>query len=240
MKSPNFIVWKTIKSFLILISFLIVMSCSQDSPDSIIGNPELDLENKGIERQTISYSDIELPDINIDGNIINAKYHQDEKLIDEKYYPNRKLIPAYGEYVLSSGKYKMRVGEAFICPDDDKYIYFHGRIRADEGRNEFWLDNDPKKDGPHLPPYERFEDGPYYEDPCKVRIYLDPPMDSSVVKYTTFGSLLTEYNFQVIIEIIGVIGADEIDNSCATIESVKDRSDTIVGTYRGRLISIFE
>lgn len=46
----------------------------------------------------------------------------------------------------------------------------------------------------------------------------------------TFGTLLTEYNFKVIIEIIG---KGELDNSCITIDSQKDG-------YIGRLISVFE
>ena len=234
MKSLNLIVWKTIKLILIFVSFLIVISCSQDSPDSIVGNPELDLANKGIELETIPYLDIDLPEVTTDGNIINAKYHSDGKLIDGKYYPNGKLIPSYGNYELSSGKYKMKVSEALICPADGKYIYFHGRIRADEWRNEFWIDTDPSEEGPHPSPYTRFEDGPYYEDPCKVRIYLDPLIDSNVVKYTTFGTLLTEYNFEVILEIKR---EGELDNPCITSE---DRSDTIAGFYIGRLISIFE
>lgn len=235
MKRNKLIVFRTINCILVFTSFLMVVSCNRDNTDSIVGNPELDLENKGIELETIPYPDKDLPEITTDGNIINAKYHPDGKLIDEKYYyPDGKLISPYGKYELSSGKYKMVVGEALICPADAEYVYFHGRIRSDEWRNEFWIDTDPTKDGPHPLPYSRFEDGPYYEDPCKIRIYLDPPIDSNVIKNTTFGTLLTEYNFEVIVEIIR---EGELDNRCITSE---DKSDTIAGFYIGRLISIFE
>ncbi len=220
MKRIRLIGFRTINCILVFTSFLMVVSCNQDSTDSIVGNPELDLENKGIELETIPYPDIELPAITTSGKLIDGKYDPSGKLIDEKYYPGGKLID--GKYELSSGKYKMVVGEALICPADGKYIYFHGRIRADEWMNEFWIGN------------ENSEDGPYFEDPFKVRIYLDPSIDSNVIKHTTFGTLLTEYNFEVIIEITG---KGELDNPCMTLE---DKSDTIAGFYIGRLISIFE
>ncbi|RKU12875.1 hypothetical protein C6501_10230 [Candidatus Poribacteria bacterium] len=253
MKSRIFIVfWKTIKPILIFVSFFIVLSCSQDSPDSIVGNLELDLENKGIELETIPYFDMELPEISTDGNPINAIYDPRGKIIsekvihlgekEEKYYPKGKLISFSGDYDLDLGKYKTSIGEALICPTGSKYIYFHYAIR-----NEFWLDTDKDEDGSHLHPYSRFEDGPYYEHILdsedknkiryKVRIYLDPPIDSDVIKHTTFGTLLTEYNSKAVIEILR---EGELDNRCATIDSSRDRSDTIVGTYIGRLISVFE
>lgn len=233
MKSLSLTVWQTIKPILIFVSFLIVVSCNRDNSDSIVGNPELDLENKGITLETISYSDKDLPEISTFGTPINAIYDPRGKLIGKKYYPTEKVSSFSGSYELSSGKYKMRVSEALICPAGDKYIYFHFRVR-----NEFWLDTDSSVDGPHPAPYSRFEDGPYYETlPNKVRIYLDPPIDSNVVKHTTHGTLLTEYNFRVIIEITG---KGELDNPCATIDSSRDRSNTIVETYLGRLISVFE
>ena len=181
MKAPNLIVWKTINCILIFTLFLVIISCNRDNSDSIVGNPELDLQGKDIELEAIPYSDIELPEIATDGKPINAIYDSRGKLIDEKYYPNGKLISFNGNYELSSGKYKMRVSEALICPAGNKYIYFHFRIK-----NEFWKDTDPTKDGLHLPPYSRFEDGPYYEylpddTDDKVRIYLDPPIDSNVI-----------------------------------------------------------
>ncbi len=238
MRRIRFIGSRTINCILIFTLFLMIVSCNRDNPDSIVGNSELDLQSKDIELETIPYSDIDLPEINIDGKLIDPKYDPDGNIINEKYYPKGKLISPYGKYELSSGKYKMKVSEALICPADDKYIYFHSRIRANKWRNEFWIDTNPRENGPHPFPYSRFEDGPYYEDPCKVRIYLDPSIDSNVVKYTTFGTLLTEYNFKVIIEIIG---EGELDNPCMTIDNPNtDRSHTIAGSYIGRLISIFE
>ncbi len=250
------IVFRTINSVLIFISFLMVVSCNRDNSDSVVGNPELDLQSKGIELEAIPYSDIELPEITIDGKSIDGEYYPsgkliDEKyrgkydpraqLIDEKYYPIGKLID-FGKYKLSSGKYKMRVSGAFICHAGGKYIYFDGRIRADEWRNEFWIvdenacrTNEKGEEVCWIDEEDRwineeaFKGKSYYEDPFKVRIYLDPPIDSSVVKYTTFGTLLTEYNFEVIIEIIG---EGELDNSCMTIDNPNtDRSDTIAGLW---------
>ena len=53
----------------------------------------------------------------------------------------------------------------------------------------------------------------------------------------TFGTLLTEYNSKVVVEILR---KGELDNPCTTIDSSRDRSDTIVSSYIGRLISVFE
>lgn len=122
-------------------------------------------------------------------------------------------------------KYKMSVGEAFICRGE--YIYFQRRI--DSNNNDMVDDQDNK-----------------------IRIYLDPPIESEVGVYTTFGTLLTEYNHRVTIEITDEIVISERDRDllpdpCANdIDALRDgkpkkpNSDSISGLYIGRLISIFE
>lgn len=210
MKKSKLIVFKTINCILIFVSFLIILSCDKDNTESRIGNLEVDLQNKGIELDTkpySSYTDEELPEIQTSGKLINPKYD-----------PNGKLVK--GEYSLTSGKYRMVIDEALICPADGKYIYFQSRIRTDEWAIE--VEEDDKNS---------------VEYPFKIRIYLDPSIDSDVLKRTIFGTLLTEYGFQVIVEIIR---EGELDNPCMTIDSPEDRSDTIGGLYIGRLISIFE
>ncbi len=255
MKKNRLIVFKTI---LVFTSFLMIVSCNRDNSESIVGNPELDFVNKGIELETTPYPDIDLPDLNIDGNKTNAEYEPIDLNIDEnktnakyapigifkikysskeeypkeeRYYPKGKLI-GFDNYELVPGKYKMRVSEAVTDSAGEKYIYFNFRIL-----NEYWKDTDKLKNGPHhLEDYKRFEDGPYYDNISfpdtdrryrisdqKYRIYLEPPIDSNVVKHNSFGTLLTEYNFHAVIEITG-----------------KFRLDNSISVYRGRLISIVE
>lgn len=188
-------------SFLILLVLLV--GCDTDDNSSVIS----DIDEIDIELESTSYDEMDLPEIKefeIDEKTFKCELINPDHKLRELDNPDSK----YTNGIIGPGKYKMRVGEAFIYKG--KYVYFQRTIDSDGN---------------------------------KVRIYLDPKINSSVEKHTTFGTLLTEYNFRVVVEVIRLARCDEImdidiQNSGISSEEYTP-SDRIVGLYIGRLISIF-
>lgn len=143
-------------------------------------------------------------------------------------YRESDLPEIWHESHFKLGRYKMSVGEAYIC--EDEYIYFQRKI---DSNNNGLIDSEDNK----------------------IRIYLDPLFQSNVDKFTTFGTLLTEYSHRVVIDIIEIkqverIPISEINNACLhhriiSLENpseinISEEADSIAAVYLGRLISIFE
>ena len=118
--------------------------------------------------------------------------------LEEIPYNDSELPEIWSTDALYPGRYKMGVGEALSYKG--QYIYFQRRI--DSNRNRVIDNND-----------------------TKVRILLNPPIENSVNKYTSFGTLLHEYGFKVVVDIIGYIGTRNPDG---------------ISEYEGSLVSLFK